>query len=334
MNKLPLLCILAAVLTLGAGCQQDTAKITRGEFSSVLSAICKEKYQAYITSTPVGDTVWVYLPYTPGRGGNASIKEKGNDLYLDFDISSFNPYRTTEPQELKFVIQKVLGDIRRLLLRSVDPYKFFVLVVTNITSQDVRFEDWYMGHINDVRKYDVGIDFSGEGFNRLVSHSEKVGLTTNDAGQAVPQSYLDLDGRHVNYRDIALKEFIQKQIVWRIYKRFTINYNKIPFDLTRLERQDEVLNIVKTVLMAYKFKEFDKLYLKDSSLTKEKALSLVDVGSLEREAWRLSLDRDIVIKLLNERIKTAGEQPPYYIGCLLGDIAKYRTEEVKRKPSF
>ncbi len=104
--------------------------------------------------------------------------------------------------------------------------------------------------------------------------------------------------------------------------------------MTRLERQDEVLNIVKVVLTAYKFKEFDKLYLKDSSTTKEKALSLVDVGSLEREARRLSLDRDIVTKLINERIKTASDQPPYYIGCLLGDIAKYRTGEVKRKPSF
>ena len=80
-----------------------------------------------------------------------------------------------------------------------------------------------------------------------------------------------------------------------LLKKFTIEYNKTPFDLTAQERQDEVMKIVRTVLQAYNFKEFEKVYLKDSS----------------------SID----------------EQKSYK-GYLRQDIEQYQTDGIIRKPAF
>ncbi len=328
--------ILPLLLILCAGCMNN-ADISREGFSDTLTDICKKKYQAYIYCKPVEDTIWVYLPYTPGRGGYAVVKEAGSDLYLDFVIKSFNPYKTIEPNELKFLIQKVLGEIRGLMLRSVHPYKFFVLVVTDIESPNNKFEDWYIGYADDVKKYGVGRDFSGEGFNRLAWYPKKIEVALNDEGKNMPQSYGDIDGKHVDYHDITLKEFIERQIEWRVYNRFTTNYNKIPYDLTTLERQDEIINIVKIVLTAYNFREFDKLYLKDVTWRIEEGKLRRDYSALQEDTLRrLSLDRDTVIKLEKARREKlmSDHSIPYYIGCLLKELEKYKAEETKRKPAF
>ena len=39
--------------------------------------------------------------------------------------------------------------------------------------------------------------------------------------------------------------------------------------ITEKEKSDEIINIVKTVLAAYNFTEFEKFYLRDSSFLKE-----------------------------------------------------------------
>jgi hypothetical protein len=304
--------------------------VPQGEFGQVLSRVCKQKYQTVVSCTAVGDTVWIYLPYNhEGRKGIASVKDEGEDLYVDHEINSFNPYRTIDPTELKFLVQKVLGEIRGLLLRTAPPYKFFVLVVTDIISPGNRFEDWYIGYMDDIKKYGVGKDFSGEGYSRLTWYPAKIDSAVDANGQAVSRSYLDLDGIHVNYHDITRKEFVMRQIEWRVYKRFTSMYYKIPFDLTALERQDEILHIVKTVLTAYNFKEFDKVYFTDRAISNEKKQIATTYDGKEVE--RLSLDRDAIDKILDKR-EIWNNRP--YIGGFLKDFEKLRTEEIKRKPAF
>lgn len=256
--------VWVALLLVSNGCAA-TGDITRNGFLSILVDICKSKYQTHITCKEIGDTVWVYLPYTPGRSGLAASKEEGNDLYLEYRIASFNPYRTLEPPELKFLVQKVLGETRKLLLRTVNPYNFFVLVVTDIADEKNKSEDWYMGYFDDLRNYPVCLDFSGEGYSRLVWHREKIEMRRLSDETLEISSYKDRDGIHVRYHNVTLKEFVEKQIKWRVYKKFTVEYNKTPFDLTAQEKKNEVLNIVKTVLQAYNFKEYEKIYLKDSS---------------------------------------------------------------------
>lgn len=258
--------ILFLFLTIGCG---QTGRITKDDLPKALADICKKGYQVSLVSQGLADTLWVYLPYTPGRSGLAVTKEEGNDLYLEYRIASFNPYRTLEPPELKFLVQKVIKEVRRLLLRMDSPYKFFVLVVTEVASKDTRYEDWYIGYFDDLGKYPVGLDFSGEGYSRLVWHREKIEMRRLGDETLEISSYQDREGKHIRYHNVTLREFVEKQIKWRIYKKFTIEYNKTPFDLSAQEKRDEVLNIVQTVLNAYNFEEYEKIYLKDSSFLDE-----------------------------------------------------------------
>lgn len=260
---------LAGLLIFFLGCQVSSQKISREDFPEVLSRLCKSKYQTRVICKPAGDTIWMYLPYTPGRSGYAWTDDKDNNLYIQYSIASFNPYKTLDPPELKFVAQKVLGEIRQLMLKSSNPYAFFVLVVTEISSPKNDSEQWYIGYLDDLKKHDVGRDFSGEGYNRLVWHQEKIAAFTNEKGEVVSRSYRDAKGEHVNYHDITFREFVDKQIKWRIYKRFTIENNKTPFDLTVEEKQEAIINIVKTVLTAYNFNEFKTIYLRDASFLEE-----------------------------------------------------------------
>jgi len=228
---------------------------------------CKTKFQEYVSCREAGNTIWIYLPYTPGRGGFAGVEEKGRELYINYRIASFNPYKSEPgPPELRFVVQKTLGEIRGLLLECVNPYEFFVLVVSDISNLyvDSSYDDWYIGYYGDIKKYGVGLDFSEEGYSRLVQHREKVKEEKRE-GVAVSNSFRDTEGNHVEYRPMDLKEFVVKQIKWRIYKRFTIEYNKVPFDLSVRERRDEIKYIVQLVFSAYGFKDVDNVYLKDSS---------------------------------------------------------------------
>lgn len=286
--------LIALFLSLCGGCG-NTPVISREDFPDILSRLCRNKYQARVTCRPVNDTVWIYLPYTSGRSGIAASEERENDLYLEYSISSFNPYRALDPPELKFLVQKIILETRNLLLKSRNPYHFFVLVAANIENPMVSEEQWYIGYIDDIRNYSVGEDFSGEGYSRLVWHVEKLKAIEDANGNKSSPVYLDTDGKHVNYHDMTLKEFIDKQIVWRIYKRFTIEYSKTPFDLTAQEKLDEVLNIVKTVFLAYNYSGFENIYLKDSSF-------------------------------LNDQ--------KYYEGHSQKDVKEYKAAGIARKPAF
>jgi hypothetical protein len=92
-----------------------------------------------------------------------------------------------------------------------------------------------------------------------------------------------------------MKEFIRRQIKWRIYKRFSIEYNKTPFDATAQEKKEEVLKIIRAVLDAYNFGEFENFYLKDSSF------------------------------LLEEK---------GFLGYRQDDIRKYPAKGIRRRPAF
>lgn len=267
----PCIGLLVLFLTVCAGCQDQGRVVSRDNLTDSLISVARHKYQTRITCRVVGDTLWVYLPYTLGRRGLAGTKEDDKKLYLEYQIASFNPFRTLEPQELRYLVQKLLGEVRGVLLRCTNPYKFFVLVVTDIESKAKMppYEDWYMGYFNDVRNYGVGADFSGEGYSRLVWHRELIEETDGPDGQKALKSYRDAAGEHVKYHEMTLKEFVVKQIEWRIYKRFTIEYNMTPFDLSQQEREDEVKQIAKTVFLVYNFNEFETVHLRDTSFLGE-----------------------------------------------------------------
>ena len=287
----------ASVLLMAlAGCQSK-APLSPDELLKELPRIARQRYQATVSCRVVGQTLWVYLPYVPpGRFGESGFKEKENDLLLEYSIASFNPYRTVQPPELKFVVQKLLGDIRQLQLRCTKPYTFFVLVVSDITPVETRYpppiDEWHIGYFNDIKHFLVGKDFQGEGYARLTWHQEVVRDKFIAKGLEWWAASWDAKGAHVPAREITLKEFVEKQIKWRIRKRFTIEYHTVPFDLSAQERKDAIIGIVKHTLSAYNFKGFDTIYLKDSSFLEEEE----EFHGLPREEIERTPERGITRK--------------------------------------
>ncbi len=268
---------------LAAGCSQRPADYSREEFISVLTEKCRQKYQTRLVVKEAGDTVWIYLPYTPGRQGRAASLRKEEGLYVEYAIASFNPFRPKDPPELRFLVQKVLGEVREALLRTHPPYAYFVLVVTDIADKLVFQEDWYYGYLDDVKNHRVGADFSGEGYNRLAWYPQPLEAKASEGGKPVSEAYGDTRGDHVRVHGVTLDEFVERQITWRVYKQFTIDYLKTPFDMTRQEKQDAVLRIVRTVFIAYNYTGVDKIYLRDSSfLDDEQAYNVRSRGDLEK----------------------------------------------------
>jgi uncharacterized protein YktA (UPF0223 family) len=277
-------CLVAVMIV--AGQKKKHEPISREEHTVALTNICKQSYQASIRLTEKGDTLWVYLPYTGRRVGMAQTKDFGKErLEISFYVSSLNPFMpkppeellTFAPSELTHVVQGILGDLNRLSSRLKDPYEFYVLVVVNITSQASVIEDWFMMYAPDFKKYPVGLEYSGEALSRLVvAHNQ------------VESAYHDVNGAHVNYHEVTMKEFVDKQIEWRIYQRFTEGYSVTPFNMTRKEKFEEVQDILKKTVAAYDFRDYDEFMINDISYTEDdtegntRGISAPDLRKFER----------------------------------------------------
>jgi hypothetical protein len=64
-----------------------------------------------------------------------------------------------------------------------------------------------------------------------------------------------------------MKEFVEKQIDWRVYQRFTEGFSVTPFNMTRKEKFEEVLDIVKKTIVAYDVRDYDDFTIRDISYT-------------------------------------------------------------------
>jgi hypothetical protein len=147
--------------------------------------------------------------------------------------------------------------------------------VTEANNKDAVTEDWYIMCFDDFAGYPVALDYSGEALKRLTVHKEPV-----------ENSYHDFLGSHINFHEITIKEFVEKQIVWRIYQRFSEDYNRTPFNISAAERREVITKIVKDVVSAYGFKEFSEYVLKDESGTEgtdayDKVISRQDLDNFE-----------------------------------------------------
>ena len=259
--------VIAGIILARSGPEQKRpAKISRGDFFAIFVERCEKKYQAKVSLKVSGETLWVYLPFTGTRIGLAEVKDQGNNhLGIDYYIASLNPFRpkpagepkTFAPCEITYVVQNILGDLRELSLRCFEPYQFVVLVATNVAYNE-SVEEWYIMYREDLNKYPVGMEFSGEALRRLTVYRT-----------LVKDAYHDFAGKHVQYHDVSLKEFLEKQIGWRVYQKFVEEYNKTPFNLSSLEKREAVVDIVTNVINGYHFKEYDKFIFKDISAGNE-----------------------------------------------------------------
>lgn len=283
MNRVNIIAIGILVLALTVLLwirHKETApvNITRDNFGTEFVNICRTKYQAHVVPKRTGETMWLYLAFTGKRIGLSETKDEGNGtLEVDYYIPSQNPFEprpagerlTFAACEISYLTQNLLGELRNLQLRSLLPFKFIVLVVTNVSLKTPTEDEFYVMYWPDIQKYSVGLEFTGEALRRLTVYRETV---TN--------AYHDFEGKHIDYHDLTIKEFVLKQIEWRVYRKFVEGYNRIPFDMTADEKRVEMVEIVKNVIDGYDYKDFDKFTFIDLS-ENNRAID-VSVSDLER----------------------------------------------------
>jgi hypothetical protein len=258
--------------------EKAPVNITRDNFETEFVNICRIKYQAHVIPKRTGETMWIYLPFTGQRNGLSKATElKDRTLEVDYYIQSKNPFQprpageklTFAACEISYLTQKLLGELRDFQSRSILPFKFIVLVVTNVSLKTPTEDEWYIMYLPDIQKYSVGEEFTGEALKRLTVYKETV---TN--------AYHDFEGTHIDYHDLTMKEFVLKQIEWRVYHQFVEGYNKVPFDMTVKEKREDIVEIVKNVIDGYGYKDFDKFTFVDLS-ENNKAID-VSISDLER----------------------------------------------------
>lgn len=252
--------VIPLILFLSACSYSTSPSFSRKEISAAVKDICKKEYKLDVSASLIGDSLWVYMPLEniiskPAKPEKYierfTLEERGNAL--DEKILKINYLiRSTAEKEKeqevtidKSVNEKifnVLQVIRRVLF-SMDNLKkdaplFFCIVTADIKN---GFELKQIFHLMDLKKLSYGIISQTEYQHRIIQSTA-----------ISPQIINDLEGRHLDYRQITLDEFIADQIQSRIRLKFGKPEVEKNADIDK-----EVLKIVASTLNIYEFKDFN-----------------------------------------------------------------------------
>lgn len=255
----PGLKILPLVLFLFSCSSSISPSFLKEDIPQAVRDICKKEYELDISTRLIGSTLWAYIPLE-----NIVSKPPKPDKYIERFILEDNksffeenflkvnylvkltPEKEKE-QEMaldKSVNEKifnVLQVIRRVVF-SIDNSKkdnpvFFCIVTADIKN---GFEIKQVFHFLDLKKISYGIISQTEYQHRII---QDMAVSAQIIG--------DQEGSHLDYRNIALEEFIAGQIQSRI---------KLKFQKPEVERNadidKEVLKIISYTLNTYGFKDF------------------------------------------------------------------------------
>jgi len=153
------------------------------------------------------------------------------------------------PGDLKFkYMQKEMthNNLIKAYVKTDKPPKFIVIVIADIKT-GIELESLF--YFNDLKRaYSVAADISGAEYMKRYISDLRGNINIKN----------DEEGKHLNYRQITMKEFLSKQIANRI--RFKYERSEFP---PSEDTRKELLNIVKTTVNAYKFSEFQTITLHD-----------------------------------------------------------------------
>lgn len=151
-------------------------------------------------------------------------------------------------------------------VKTDKPPEFFVITIANITKGIeieimLNFDD-YKGAMSP---------------NPIIPHEEytKRYLTEIRGNTDIIS---DLDGKHINYRDITLQEFLGKQITNRV----NFKYGRSDFPPSD-DTIKELLNITATTVRLYDFNAFSSVNLKDLVTGDIKAVTREELKAYEVE---------------------------------------------------
>jgi hypothetical protein len=217
------------------------------------------EYKTEVSVRLVGSTLWIYMPVTDLFVPNKDKKEKypekfqiaknsgefkGDSFVGEYNIKVVPVKDKTQDFKINKVISGKIGDmwkiIRRVLFGFVhserDKIKFVSMVIADIKN---GFEVKEVFYARDLKKVSYGLMSVWEFQHRVIQDSAVSPLVIGDKA-----------GRHVEYRDITLHEFVQKQIEYRISLKFQKPEVEQNADIDR-----EVAKIITETLQMYEMRD-------------------------------------------------------------------------------
>ena len=221
--------------------------------------ICKKEYKLNLSTKLVGQTLWVYMPLEDIIS-KAAKPEKYIERFLVEDQKNtlsegilkvsylIKPVGETEKQQEMTLdksanekIFNVLQVIRRVLFSTDNSRKYNPLFFCIVTA-DIKngFEIKQIFHFLDLKKLSYGFISQTEYQHRIIQD-------TSVSAEIIG----DIEGKHLDYRDITLEEFITSQIQNRIRLKFQKPEVEKNADIDK-----EVLKIIVYTINTYNFKDF------------------------------------------------------------------------------
>ena len=264
-----------------SGCSKSPAPLkTSLEAEAKFLKICKEEFNYYVVTKPVGNTIWIYLPIrenileykaSPKSASPSQPSAKptlrylesrfeNNAFVVEYDIAPATTYQKSYGYTTAYSreFQKKQINILTTLSRSYfdiqespgqtmpEIPEFFVLVVADIVrGTEVKglacFQDF-----KQAMSVPPAIP-QEEYAKRYIS--EFIG------SQAIIN---DSQGEHLEYKKIIWPEFLAKQIQNRINQK----YQQSDFSPS-VDTVEEILNIISTTTQIYNFTDFKTVKLHD-----------------------------------------------------------------------
>ena len=263
-------CVVAVCVGL-CGCFFSAGKsaYTTQNIAKSLQDVALAEYKTDVSVRLVGSTLWIYMPVT-----DLFIKNPKSEKYPEKfkilknsgqikDTAFIGEYlikpvpvkdKSQEYKINKDVSEKIgtLWKIIRRVLFSIrssqrDDIKFTVMVVGDIKN---GFEVKEIFYVRDLKKVSYGLMSIWEFQHRVIQDSAISPLVIGDK-----------TGRHLEYRDLTLPEFIAKQIEYRVSLKFQKPEVEQNVDIDR-----EVSKIITETLRMYEVTGVDAVAFKNLDL--------------------------------------------------------------------
>jgi hypothetical protein len=261
------------------GCSlATTPSYIKEEIDKAIQDICKLEYKLDIKARLIGQTLWVYLPAEdileksdkPEKFTEKFSIETNKSAFVDGEFKVEYAIKQVpdeeKSQEYKFnkdalekngnvwkVIRRVLFSMERA--KEEHEPKFLCVVTADIKNGFVMKEIVY---ITDLKKVSY----------QFISWTEYQHRAIQDIGLS-PGAIGDKEGGNLDYKDIALEDFLALQIQQRI---------KLKFHKPEVEKNadvnQEILKIVIYTIKTYQFKNFNDVELANLANDRENKIIL------------------------------------------------------------
>jgi len=273
---------LIALLCFACGCSSSTKPTyIKENIEQDIRDICRNEYALEVKTKLIGSTLWVYLPVE-----DLFISAEKPEKYTEKFAIDYNKTRSQDSrlksdylikpipdkeksQDYKYnkeVLEKInnVWKVLRRVIFSMSQLKggkpeFFCIVTADIKKGFELSELFYY------------LDFKKISYN-FISWNEYQHRSIQDANMSA-EIIGDKEGRHLNFKDIALEDFVMQQIDYRIRLKFQKPEVEKNADIDK-----EIIKIAVYTIKTYSLKGFGALEL-NNLLTRNK------ITLTEQEIW-------------------------------------------------